>query len=305
MLTMSRLIIFAAAFAGLSIAHAANPREGLKQLTAQLQNNPGDSDLREKIIKLAQTVKPAPAIPEEAERRMARGIAGFQGAKSVSDYQSAASEFEKAANVAPWYGDAYYNLGLSQDKAGNHAGALQSLKFAALASPGNREIKNLMYQVEYRRDQANAKAQAAENVARALEPLRGNWNALWCTVNKDRDSSIDTGCTEDEIAGANWQRIQDWFNGGVTAIYEFKFNSDNTVEIDKAYLRGPYGLAKKVVGTPNGNGEIDWVCHYESDTRTNRAWASYFSGLVLSCDRPTSGGSYSERYHYKLFLRPK
>lgn len=53
---------------------AASPSfEQLKQYVAELQKNPGDQELRENIITLALELKPPPAIPEEAERRLARG----------------------------------------------------------------------------------------------------------------------------------------------------------------------------------------------------------------------------------------
>ena len=47
-------------------AYAETPREQLNQMVQQLQQNPTDNALREKIIALAQTIKPAPAVPEEA-----------------------------------------------------------------------------------------------------------------------------------------------------------------------------------------------------------------------------------------------
>lgn len=148
-------IFFAIVFVGLTTAHAANPREELKQLTAQLQSNPSDTALREKIIRLVLTMRPAPAVPEEAQRRMARGAAAFKSAKNEDDYKDAVKEFEQASLAAPWSGDIYYNLGLAQDKAGDHATAARSLKLALMASPNSRETKTLLYEVEYRADKAH------------------------------------------------------------------------------------------------------------------------------------------------------
>lgn len=133
-------------------AYAESPREQLKQMVGQLQANPDDDALREKIIKFAQKLKPAPAIPEEAERRMVRGTAAFKGAKSIADYQKAAQEFEQATLAAPWYGDAYFNLGVAQDKAEEYEDALSSLKLALLALPNSKDIKALIYEVEYRNE---------------------------------------------------------------------------------------------------------------------------------------------------------
>jgi len=46
-----------------SIAQAQSPQETLNQYISDLQKNPTDYALREKIIKHVQTMKPAPAIP--------------------------------------------------------------------------------------------------------------------------------------------------------------------------------------------------------------------------------------------------
>ena len=143
-------------------ADAPSSASQLQQLTAQLQQSPGDQALREKIIALAQQLKPAPTLPDEAERRMARGAAAFKAAQSAADYQDAVKEFTQATLAAPWYGDAYFNLGLAQDKAEQYAAAVSSLKLALLASPGSKDIKDLMYQVEYRADQANTPEGKAE-----------------------------------------------------------------------------------------------------------------------------------------------
>jgi len=146
-----------------NVANAETPREQFKQMVEQLQQNPGDDALREKIIKLAQTLKPVPSIPEDAERHMAYGTAAFTGAKSVADYKEAAKEFEQATLAAPWYGDAYLNLGVTQDKAENYAAALRSIKLALLALPDDKQVKALLYQVEYRYKKAQATPKPGES----------------------------------------------------------------------------------------------------------------------------------------------
>ena len=164
---MKLLALFFGVLMLANIANAESPREQLNQMVQQLQKTPGDNALREKIIKLARTMKPALAIPEEAERRMVRGAAAFKGAKSVAaDYRDAAKEFEQATLAAPWYGDAYFNLGVAQDKAENYEAALRSLRLAQLASPEVKEIKALIYEVEYRNEKAHSpEAEAARSKA--------------------------------------------------------------------------------------------------------------------------------------------
>ena len=193
--------------------HAESSREQLNALVTQLQGNPGDNALREQIIKLAQGLDPAPAVPEESVRHMARGRAAFKGAQKESDYRAAALEFASATNAAPWYGDAYYNLGLAQDKAGDYAAAITSLKLALLAVPDSSDAKELLYEVEYRQekvispDAQDPKAlQPGGSEAAPAKTIRGTWqwndigflrtitviesNGVWQVNFKDHEVTI-------------------------------------------------------------------------------------------------------------------
>ena len=199
MKAVSRIIIVTLAiFASIVSAQAQSPQEQLQQLATQLQKSPTDSSLREKIIRLAAEMKPPPAVPEEAERRMARGTAAFKGAKSIADYQDAVQEFELAVTAAPWYTDAYFNLGVAQDKAEKYADALQSLKFALMSSPDSKEIKALMYEVEYRSEKANspetkaaiAKAAADKQSEEISRQFEGSWYKDFYSGGGDKDHVV-------------------------------------------------------------------------------------------------------------------
>jgi len=133
--------------------------ETFEQYVADLQKNPADKALREKIIKTAQTMKPAPAVPEEAERNMSRGVVFFTKATDNAGYQKAIVEFEAAANAAPWLDKAYYNLGVAQEKAGLFKEAIRSLKLYLLADPNAknaREVRNQIYMLEATVEEAQA-----------------------------------------------------------------------------------------------------------------------------------------------------
>jgi len=140
-----------------SIGHAQTPQQILTQYVADLQKSPNDYALREKIIRHVQTMKPAPAVPDEAKRYLSRGIAAMKEAKSKDEFSDAAKEFEKATLSAPWFANAYYNLGVAQDKAGAYANAIRSLKLYLLASPDAKDaeaVKGLIYEIEYRQEKA-------------------------------------------------------------------------------------------------------------------------------------------------------
>lgn len=133
--------------------------DDLKQYISELKNNPGDKALREKIIKAVAGMKKDPAVPEDVERNMARGTAFAQKASDSLGYKKAITEFEAAANGAPWLALAYYNMGVMQEKAGLFNDAIQSLRFYLMAAPdakNARDVKNKIYALE-----ADAEAMAA------------------------------------------------------------------------------------------------------------------------------------------------
>lgn len=153
--TMKLLVLIFGALMLANLAVAESPREHLKELVHQLQQNPDNDALRAQIIKLAHKIKPLPAMPGEAERRMVRGTVAFKEAKSVGDYQAAVTEFLQATLAAPWDGDAYFNLGVAQDKAEQYDAALRSLQLAQLALPNSKDVQDLIYKVQYHIEQAH------------------------------------------------------------------------------------------------------------------------------------------------------
>jgi len=162
---LTPILIFVFIFA----VQAQSPQETLTRYLSDIQKSPADYALREKIIRHVQTMKPAPAIPEEAERHMARGGAAVKGAKSEKDFQDAVSEFEKASLAAPWLAAAYYNLGIARDKAGMYADAIKSLKLYLLANPNasdTKAVKNLIYEIEYRQEKAAKESSLAAIAAK-------------------------------------------------------------------------------------------------------------------------------------------
>lgn len=146
-------MVLSLAMPGVAVAakKSSSGSEELMQYVENLKKSPGDKALREKIIRMALGMRPAPAVPEEAERNMARGTAYAQKATDAAGDRKAIAEFEAAANAAPWIALAYYNLGVVQEKTGLYAEAIQSLKFYLLAAPdakNARDVKNKIYALE-------------------------------------------------------------------------------------------------------------------------------------------------------------
>lgn len=143
-----------------------NPRAALVQLTARLnednlRNNPADAaKTRRLIIKLASELKPAPAIPEEARKHFVEGTAIVKAAKNPTQQAIAAQSFTEALKIAPWWGDAYYNLGVAQELAEKYDEAEQAFNFYLLSNPSEtekREVQGRIYGLSAKRKLAGVK----------------------------------------------------------------------------------------------------------------------------------------------------
>ncbi|MBA4389868.1 MAG: hypothetical protein C0399_02900 [Syntrophus sp. (in: bacteria)] len=98
----------------------------------------------------------AQSIPEDARRHMARGLAAVEVAKSPVELEDAIKEFQEASRLAPTWPDPYYNLGLTQEKAGKLKEAVASLKqYLRLAPnvPDASKIQEQIYKLEYKAEQ--------------------------------------------------------------------------------------------------------------------------------------------------------
>ena len=175
MVRLARFFMFVSSVLILSFVIGSTPAQSqasqdlLRQYVADLQKSPDDYALREKIIKHVQTMKPPPAIPEEARKYMDRGIAAVEGAKGEEDFRAASVEFTKAANLAPWLGDAYRKLAVAQDKSGQYDAALKNLRLYLLTAPPPTDeawAKSFINKVEYRAEKAARESSPAAIAAK-------------------------------------------------------------------------------------------------------------------------------------------
>ena len=151
-----RLIVFILTFLALAAStFAQSPREELQQMVEQLQKTPTDNALREKIINLASTLKPAPAVPPNAEQFEGRAQYAFKTAKSEAEMLDAAREYMKAVEAAPWVAGYYFDLCAILEKASRPAEAIRAGKLYLIAAPAapdasdmRKRIAGLEYAVE-------------------------------------------------------------------------------------------------------------------------------------------------------------
>ncbi len=169
MKSVSNLTIVVFAFLALAAsADAQSPREQLQQLVEQLQKTPSDNALREKIIKLAMTLKPAPAIPEEAREPFVMGATVLRKASDPAGAGKAVELFTQALTVAPWFAEAYYNRALARETAGQFEPAIDDLKLYLefkLTDSERREAQDKIYALKA--DAQLASARKSEEVKAA------------------------------------------------------------------------------------------------------------------------------------------
>ncbi len=142
-----------------NIAHAESPREQLSQMVEQLQQSPNDNALREKIIKLAPTLKPSPALPDAAVSFEGRAQFAFRSAKSEDDFLAAAREYEKAVAAAPWILGYYADLCTIYEKAGKFEDAKRHCGFylIGLTDPAQiTDVKRRIAGLEFGIEKANS-----------------------------------------------------------------------------------------------------------------------------------------------------
>jgi hypothetical protein len=97
------------------------------------------------------------------------GTTVVKTATTPSQQTLAVSNFQEAVRLAPWWGDAYYNLAVAQELAEQFDAARASLDLYILTNPGEneaRDAKDKVYAIEAK--QALKLQQAAE-VANSVE----------------------------------------------------------------------------------------------------------------------------------------
>lgn len=132
------------------------PANFIRSLVLQLD----DISTRRLVIKLGRQLKPAPAISEEARKYFVEGSAIVKAAKNSTQQVLAVTSFIEALKIAPWWGDAYYNLGVAQDLAERYDEAEIALNFYLLTNPSEverRDVQDRIYALSAKRKLAGMK----------------------------------------------------------------------------------------------------------------------------------------------------
>lgn len=136
-----------------TVSKASNPRALLAELEEQVRKEPDNDTTRGLIVALAKKIKPSPAIPEKAREHFIKARTIAQSSKDAQQLSLAIASLREALKLAPWWGDAYFNLGVTHELAGHHVQAERNFAIFLVAVADEkeaREVQDRIYAVRAR-----------------------------------------------------------------------------------------------------------------------------------------------------------
>ena len=297
-------------------ANAQSQQQTLNQYIADLQKNPDDNALREKIIKHVQAMKPKPAIPETAREHYVMATTFIEKAKDSAGYERAIEEYKAALLAAPWWSATYKKLAIVQKAAAKYEDAINSLNLYILTQPADtRDAKDEIYKLK-----ALQKEQQQSDAPKVLfGQLKQQYEGVIYTMlncSHARESvcfeevgMFPCGCNEAELGGTTW------YSGG-RGTGRILFPNDGTIVL--------YGDSQypEIKGTPKGPNisDIVWersVVYADGHIEWKPIWVrldGYGLDRILfspghdnfgAPSRPVDEGLYQQnkRYYYRLYRR--
>ena len=263
MKTTGKLFILVLTFLALTAsAYAQSPREQLQQMVEQLQKTPTDNALREKIIKLAPTLKPAPALPEEALRHEGRGNVAFKNAKEVADYIAAAREFEAASLAAPWVPGYYSDMCTAYEKGGALREAAHSCRLHSMALTDEKDVRGAKLRtagIEYEAEKySGAALQKLDQSKKPFSDVPGLPSGKLYFCNDNNYQSGKAAFRFGNDLPAPYGRRETWLvqNGSkASAVAVFWVNTESFSELMKAGVVIKNPLIREFPGTAEPNSQ--------------------------------------------------
>jgi tetratricopeptide (TPR) repeat protein len=129
-------------------------------------------------------------VSDEARRHFDRGMAAVEIVKAQEDYEVAMEEFKQAAMLAPEWPDAFYNLGLVQEKAGRLKDAADSLKIYLKLAPDATDadtVKSLINKLEFKAEQTLTIPDIIEALASGFDYENDIWKYTATGKTGDRE----------------------------------------------------------------------------------------------------------------------
>lgn len=157
----------------------------------------------EMAIRTAAAMNPRPDISEQARESYVKANVTYRSAQGDDDIRAAIALYNDALMKAPWFGDAWYNLSLAQEKLGDYAGAAISMKtMAPLEAGGPNERRDLdrIYALQAQAESAADRSRKQHELEMAANQLRkavGGYTMYKFFLIRKQDGS---NCSFDELA---------------------------------------------------------------------------------------------------------
>jgi len=249
---------------------------------AQLQANPGDYSLRERIIEFVRTMSPAPPIPEQARQALIEGNTLLKGAKDQRGYDLAIDAYRRCLLQAPWWDEALYHSAAALELGGRFEDAAAALRLYLATGPNEkaaRDAQDKIYELGAKQKLAAIEKGAARPVGGAGAEDR--LGTLLRSIEGRRFSAVVRSTAEGSIL---W--IADVRNGRIV---------QGSVTTPKPPAVAPQptdpltALLNSLFGQPAGPGEVPATPAYSEDadftpvqisaleisrTVTNPAWTA-------------------------------
>lgn len=210
------------------LTQAQSLRDQFREMVEQLQRNPNDDLLRQRIIRLAQDIKPPPAIPEEARRHFFQASGIAKVAKEPNDFELAISNYREALKFAPWWGDAYFDLSVAHELAGQFDGAIATLKLYLLTNPAPehaRAAQDRIYAIEGKKRAAQLTEKRTLEAAAAQQAVKRTVAGTWYGET-GREYVIRIVGDSSRGYRANLSRDRDFSEAGPFSIRLYNFSTD-------------------------------------------------------------------------------
>jgi len=105
------------------------------RLLAAVKEDPENVKAREELMIFANKMDPKPPIPLEAKKMYIKGMALHLEAENDVDFDKAVMAYERALEIAPWWGFCYYNMGMALDSGKRFREAEEALRLYELVRP--------------------------------------------------------------------------------------------------------------------------------------------------------------------------
>jgi tetratricopeptide (TPR) repeat protein len=123
-------------------ALAKNPQEAFTAYLSLFKQNLRDDYLREKIIEIAPTLPEPPPIPEEARQLFVIATAQIKQAGSPQGLAQPIALLRKVVEIAPWWGNAYFNLSSALEMSGQYDEAMRQLRHYIELKPPEADARD-------------------------------------------------------------------------------------------------------------------------------------------------------------------